>query len=44
MVVENKNIKIEFLNCEKAEFGKVFIKNLYDKFNNEREVLLKNCN
>ena len=41
MVIENRNIKIEFLNCEKIEFGKIFIKNLYDKFNKERENLLK---
>ena len=41
MIIKNNNIKIEFLNCKKTDFGNRFIKNLYDKFNAEREILLK---
>ena len=35
MIIKNNNIKIEFLNCKKTDFGNRFIKNLYDKFNAE---------
>ena len=41
MIIKNNNIKIEFLNCKKTDFGNRFIKNLNDKFNAEREILLK---
>ena len=41
MILENQNIKIEFIAHEKNEYNKIFINRLFDKFNKERQHLLE---
>ena len=38
MIIENENVKIEFLNCEKTEFGNIFIDKIEKYYQSKNDI------